>query len=204
MEIQRGPIKVDILSQAFIILAVMVSTFFITYWTTDPNMAFRSLFMMVLLIGGISVGNSWGFLTIDKKKLAFGNVLYYALIGFIALAVTQILSVSLIPASTADATANLMLGILAGIGEEAFFRGVIFPWIWRRSGNPVLGIIGNSAIFAVTHMSAYNLTSNLPIFFALFLNGIVFSVLVYITRRLSVAQSAHVILNIVASGVLPI
>jgi len=44
-----------------------------------------------------------------------------------------------------------VLSLLAGVSEEALFRGVVQGWLMRVSGSPVLGLVFASALFGLAH-----------------------------------------------------
>jgi len=44
-----------------------------------------------------------------------------------------------------------VLSLLAGVSEEALFRGVVQGWLMRVSGSTVLGLVFASALFGLAH-----------------------------------------------------
>ncbi|HTM53580.1 MAG TPA: CPBP family intramembrane glutamic endopeptidase [Pirellulales bacterium] len=44
-----------------------------------------------------------------------------------------------------------VLSLLAGVSEEALFRGVVQGWLMRVSGSPIPGLVFASALFGLAH-----------------------------------------------------
>ena len=84
----------------------------------------------------------------------------------------------------------LVIGILAGIGEEMFFRGLIQPKMHLYTGNAHLGIWLTAFIFSAIHIQFYGF---LP---RLFLGGM-FGYLYYYSGSLTYPIFAHIINNTV-------
>jgi membrane protease YdiL (CAAX protease family) len=82
----------------------------------------------------------------------------------------------------------LMVGVLAPIAEEVFFRGFALRALERRIGT-VGGLIASSAFFAATHGQPLQAP-------ALFVAGMLFGWLVVRTGRLGPAIVAHMAFNI--------
>lgn len=82
----------------------------------------------------------------------------------------------------------LVIGILAGIGEEMFFRGLIQPKMHLYFGNPHAGIWVTAFIFSAIHLQFYGF---LP---RLFLGGM-FGYLYYFSGSLTYPIFAHIANN---------
>ena len=84
----------------------------------------------------------------------------------------------------------LVIGILAGIGEEMFFRGLIQPKMHLYTGNAHAGIWVTAFIFSAIHLQFYGF---LP---RLFLGGM-FGYLYYYSGSLTYPILAHIVNNTV-------
>jgi membrane protease YdiL (CAAX protease family) len=82
----------------------------------------------------------------------------------------------------------VMVGVLAPLAEEVFFRGLVLRAFERRIGT-VAAVVASSAFFAATHGQPLQ-------FPALFVAGLVFAALVVRTGRLGPAIVAHMAFNI--------
>ena len=90
----------------------------------------------------------------------------------------------------------LWIGLLAGVGEELFFRGVMNPALARALGLP-LGAAAGSFLFAYVHFIGRGREYwPLVLFYTLF--GLYFSVLVVACRNLLPAMIAHALYNFLA------
>lgn len=82
----------------------------------------------------------------------------------------------------------LVIGILAGIGEEVLFRGVLQPKLQFYTGNPHLGIWLAAFIFSAIHLQFYGF---LPRMFL----GAVFGYLYHYSGSLTYPIVAHILNN---------
>jgi membrane protease YdiL (CAAX protease family) len=82
----------------------------------------------------------------------------------------------------------LVIGILAGIGEEVLFRGVLQPKIQFYTGNPHVGIWLAAFIFSAIHLQFYGF---LPRMFL----GAVFGYLYHYSGSLGYPIVAHILNN---------
>ena len=88
-------------------------------------------------------------------------------------------------------TAKLVaLNTLAAIGEEAFFRRLVFDTL--RAGGDAIAVVGSALLFAVVHLPVYGLWV-LPIDLAA---GLVLSWQRWATGRWSVPAVTHVVANL--------
>jgi len=90
----------------------------------------------------------------------------------------------------------LLLSLLAGICEEVFFRGFLFPWI--ASGNHFLGIMLSSLLFGLAHA----LTPGYAVFAAflgLYLTGLLAA---DATPNLLIPIVAHTLYDLIAFAAL--
>ncbi|MEB2776666.1 CPBP family intramembrane glutamic endopeptidase [Algoriphagus sp. D3-2-R+10] len=85
-------------------------------------------------------------------------------------------------------TGVLVIGVLAGIGEEMFFRGLIQPKMQLYTGNEHVGIWLTAFIFSAIHVQFYGF---LP---RLFLGGM-FGYLYYYSGSLTYPILAHIVNN---------
>lgn len=83
----------------------------------------------------------------------------------------------------------LVIGILAGIGEEVLFRGVLQPKLQFYTGNPHAGIWLAAFIFSAIHMQFYG-------FFPRMFLGAVFGYLYHYSGSLGYAIFAHMLNNV--------
>lgn len=79
------------------------------------------------------------------------------------------------------------IALLAAIGEELFFRGVVFVAMLEKM-NPYLAMFLSSLIFAAFHMNPWQ-------FPFLFLLGFLFAYIFYKTKNLTLAMLFHFINN---------
>jgi membrane protease YdiL (CAAX protease family) len=77
--------------------------------------------------------------------------------------------------------------LLAPIGEETLFRGILYPWI-KQAGFPRLALWITSVIFAVVHR-------NLMIFLPLLVLAILLTILYERTNNLLAPIAAHALFN---------
>ncbi len=82
----------------------------------------------------------------------------------------------------------LVIGVLAGLGEEVFFRGVIQPKIQIYTGNPHIAVWLTAFIFSAIHMQFYG-------FFPRILLGAVFGYLYVFSGSLVYPVIAHILNN---------
>lgn len=81
--------------------------------------------------------------------------------------------------------------VIAPFVEEWFYRGMLLPALARRF-NPVVGIIGSSALFTLVHIR--------PIMFpGIFVLGVILAVLTMKTERLAPAIVTHMAFNAVTA-----
>jgi len=84
-----------------------------------------------------------------------------------------------------------LIALLAAVGEEMMFRGVIQPILIRWTHNPHAGIILTGALFSFFHFQFFG-------FFPRWLLGILFGYLFYWSRTLWVPMAAHFFNNALA------
>lgn len=82
----------------------------------------------------------------------------------------------------------LVIGVLAGIGEEMFFRGLIQPKLHLYTGNAHVGIWLTAFIFSAIHVQFYG-------FFPRMLLGGIFGYLYYYSGSLTYPVLAHIFNN---------
>jgi uncharacterized protein len=82
----------------------------------------------------------------------------------------------------------IVIGILAGIGEEVFFRGVIQPKMQLYTGNAHLGVWLTAFIFSAIHIQFYG-------FFPRMLLGAIFGYLYLYSGSLLYPIIAHILNN---------
>ncbi|WBL42208.1 CPBP family intramembrane metalloprotease [Algoriphagus halophytocola] len=85
-------------------------------------------------------------------------------------------------------TGILVIGILAGIGEEMFFRGLIQPKMHLYTGNAHVGIWLTAFIFSAIHVQFYG-------FFPRMLLGGIFGYLYYYSGSLTYPILGHIFNN---------
>ena len=83
----------------------------------------------------------------------------------------------------------ITIGVIPGIGEEIFFRGIIFRYL--RKYNSKMAIIASSLVFAIAHM---NITQGIFAFIA----GVVLATAYEQTGKLAVPMLIHATNNILA------
>ena len=86
------------------------------------------------------------------------------------------------------------IGLLSGIAEELFFRGMLYPAI-KQAGFPRLAVWGVSLLFALVH---FNLVSFVP----LFVLAILLTLLYEHTDNLLAPIAAHALFNALNFGML--
>ncbi|WP_194775200.1 CPBP family intramembrane glutamic endopeptidase [Pararhodonellum marinum] len=82
----------------------------------------------------------------------------------------------------------LVIGVLAGIGEEYLFRGILQPKLQTYTGNPHAGIWLSAFIFSAIHLQFYG-------FFPRLFLGALFGYLYNFSGSLLYAMVAHIINN---------
>jgi membrane protease YdiL (CAAX protease family) len=90
--------------------------------------------------------------------------------------------------------AAISAGLLAAVGEEAFFRRLVYGWL-ERWGSAV-AIAGSAAMFAAIHFPSYGLTA-MPIDFAA---GLVFGWQRWAAGTWSAPAVTHAAANILQMG----
>lgn len=88
-----------------------------------------------------------------------------------------------------------------GFEEEFIVRSAIMNYFVSRSG-VFVGIVANSLIFAILHLG--NSSFNLLAFFNLFLIGLVFSMIFYITDNIYTSAGAHSMWNFMQANIVGI
>lgn len=81
-----------------------------------------------------------------------------------------------------------VVALLPALGEELFFRGVLYRFVAKRIPNQWFPVVASAAFFAAVH---YN-PSGLP---AIFLAGILFALFYYLTGSLLPGILAHFLYN---------
>jgi hypothetical protein len=84
----------------------------------------------------------------------------------------------------------LIVGVMAPVFEELFYRGLMQGALLKRGTPPVLAVGGTALFFAASHLQLLQLPG-------LFVAGLVFGVLAHRTGRLGPAIAAHVVFNMV-------
>ncbi|MBI4872967.1 MAG: CPBP family intramembrane metalloprotease [Candidatus Riflebacteria bacterium] len=92
------------------------------------------------------------------------------------------------------AIAALLVVIVAPVAEEAYFRGVLYPWLASVVGRPT-GNLLVSALFASLHPGSLS-------FLAIFALSLLWTLMVDLTRNLQTPVAGHVALNAVSLAVL--
>jgi membrane protease YdiL (CAAX protease family) len=88
-----------------------------------------------------------------------------------------------------DLTVNILLiGFIAALGEELFFRGIIQPFLQRRTGNIHVAIWLTAILFSAIHMQFYGFLPRMML-------GALFGYLLYWTGSLWVPIFAHFVNN---------
>ncbi len=82
----------------------------------------------------------------------------------------------------------LVMGIIPGLGEELFFRGMIMRFSTRSSKSLFFGIALSSAVFAFVHSNIYGM-------FSIFLAGALLGSIYYFTGSLWCSIIAHILFN---------
>lgn len=82
----------------------------------------------------------------------------------------------------------LLVGILAPIVEELFYRGLFLRALHKRGISTVVSVLVSSAIFGAIHLQPLQ-------FVGLFLFGVVAAMLATVTRRLGMSIFAHIGFN---------
>ena len=82
----------------------------------------------------------------------------------------------------------LVIGLLAGIGEEYLFRGILQPKLHQYTGNPHLGVWIAAFVFSAIHMQFYG-------FFPRMLLGALFGYLYLYSGSLVYPILAHILNN---------
>ena len=81
-----------------------------------------------------------------------------------------------------------MVSILAGVGEEIFFRGILMRVLTKWFGNVHVGIVLSAIIFTIVHFQPYKVLPMLAL-------GLFLGYLYYRTKSLWVPISIHVLNN---------
>ena len=81
-----------------------------------------------------------------------------------------------------------MVALLPALGEELFFRGVIFRFVAKKSRGLALPLIASAGFFAAVH---YN-PAGLPVIFAA---GVLLAAIYYLTGSLWMSIMAHFVYN---------
>lgn len=108
--------------------------------------------LLGLLLGRFSGTFTPESLTLDLPGVLWGVAAVVPMLGLIVLAtdlrrqVREMLGASLAACRWYDLAA---LALLAGVGEELLFRGVLEPWLGRI--NPWLGLIAANLLFGLAH-----------------------------------------------------
>ena len=84
-------------------------------------------------------------------------------------------------------TMGVITIVLAPVGEEVLFRGILYPWI-KQAGFPKLALWITSAVFAAVHL-------NMAIFLPLFVLAMVLAVLYEYTDNLLAPITTHSLFN---------
>jgi len=84
----------------------------------------------------------------------------------------------------------LVIGIMAGVGEEFLFRGILQPKLKFYIGNPHVAIWLTAAIFSAIHMQFYG-------FIPRMLLGAIFGYLYHFSGSLLYPIIAHILNNVV-------
>ena len=82
----------------------------------------------------------------------------------------------------------LVIGLLAGLGEELLFRGILQPKLHLYTGNPHLGIWLAALIFSAIHFQFYGLMPRMVL-------GAIFGYLYYYSGSLIYPIFAHILNN---------
>lgn len=85
--------------------------------------------------------------------------------------------------------ANLtVIALIAAVGEELTFRGVMQPWLTKACRNPHLGIVLDAIVFSAIHMQFYGFVPRLVL-------GIVLGYTAYVSRSLWPSILIHFLNN---------
>lgn len=85
--------------------------------------------------------------------------------------------------------ANLIVvALIAAVGEELTFRGVLQPWLIKVCRNPHVGIVLGAIVFSAIHMQFYG-------FVPRFVLGLMLGYLAYISKSLLPSMLLHFINN---------
>lgn len=87
----------------------------------------------------------------------------------------------------------LALGLTAGFGEELIFRGYLFRQIKIVTGNPLIALIGQAALFGLAH----GFDQTIAGFLDKFISGLLFGCLAIARRSLLSSMVAHAFLDCV-------
>jgi len=129
-----------------------------------------SLVLVAIVLGAIAEINPFEYLDFSESALFYG--IFGALplmVIFVALYQMQLTGIQNIQKLLAESLASklynhhwtdlLVLGMIAGIGEELLFRGVIQPWL-ESSWGMMAGLLVSNIIFGLVHAIT-------PLYFAL-------------------------------------
>ena len=131
---------------------------------------------------------------------AFGKCL---LVALVVVALPSIIELFLFPDEGATGIVKLTVpGVIACIAiipfqcaaEEYVFRGLIMQTVGSWTKLPVLAILVQAAVFAAAH--PYNMIGVI----AIFLNGVVWGIVVQQTKGLEASCAAHIVNNFMAFG----
>ena len=172
---------------------------------TDPQV----LQFTIILIVGLVMSIMFSFMvknasrtTIDSRVTGDAifkqvRVLFIGVIaGLVAVAINIFTGVGMGVFTASTNEAMFMLGLLAGVSEELFFRGFIQNMIRVYVPSMIFAIIPTAVIFASFHFFAYGL--NMTAWMVMFGLGVFLGLLHEIFNDIGVPMLAHVVNNVFA------
>ncbi len=191
--------KPDTVTVTFTILAVLISIYFATF-----EQSFIAIFPAILLISGL-VLSIWvqgrqepvdGIFTSQSYRIILYTLLALAGLGVGSLIGQNLFAPKILTLTLLPYQAKLY-GVLMAVAEETFFRGFITQYMLLKMHTPTFALLASGAIFSVYHLAVYGTSMN-AIFYVL-AAGIILSVIVYKTGRLSSCVLAHCINNLIVT-----
>ena len=190
----------------FDIVAILLATFSICLFAgglLSENQAYvnYSLFYLLFTVAGISLASMVGIRldrTLERKELLM--ILQYGILGAMLIVIIQ----SAILRAGSLATLQIA-GIIGGAcAEELFFRGGLYNIQTAVFGEKYLfwTLISNNLVFTIFHFTKMKmLLGGISIVYlsAIFVSGIVITMVGILSKKLSACMMTHIVFNLMAS-----
>ena len=155
--------------------------------------------LLIAAAGGISLVERPDISDIEPSPTKMISYTLLALVVFVIAGVgVSALPQSLTVLKNLSTTDQGVFGALMAISEEFFFRGFVTGWLYQRQGY-IFSIFGSSAVFTAYHLLVYGVSANL---IYVFVAGVVLAYVFLKTGSLVPDTLAHIINNLVATGVI--